>query len=92
MKNRHTAVADRTHDYYDLVMDMEAAETYWTTGLDKPVTINFATEDHRTYTGSVIQRECWYGPEDYWLDVSVNGLHVRFNSLLDAEKWLEGQF
>ena len=92
MKNRVTAVANKGEEYYDLLRDMYDVSEHWTYRLAVDVRINFATEDHRTFTGSTIQRECWYGPDDYWLDVSVNGLHVRFNSLRDAENWLEGNF
>jgi hypothetical protein len=74
---------------YALELAMDATAHHWAEILRRPVAITFAQYDHETHTGHVVQRDYFNDDDDYWLDLEVDGLHIRFSSLIDLENYLD---
>ena len=79
--------------YHATLAAIEATEHHWQQELPKRrVSIQFATERKRMYTGHVATLDRFYGDDDYWVEVVVDGFHTVHHGLIAAEAFLEGTY
>ena len=89
MINRDLTAEEVGADYESLQRNIELTAEHWTTVLGRPVSIEFARRQRRSATGYVVTEDYYDGPDDYRLEVRVEGFTALVFSLLDAEKYLE---
>lgn len=84
------AQVDEWHaEYRTLECAMEEVADHWTGLLDREVNIEFAQRPKRHVTGYVSTEDDYDGPDDYRLQVRVDGSVVTVHSLIQAEDYLE---